>query len=198
MSNGIDMSDEHQPHEEEQDLPDVKAAEPQGQAEAAEAMAAEAGGPSPEAVMEEMRDRLLRALADAENTRRRAERDREDALKYSITKFARDVLSVADNLRRALASVDDEAKANGGEALTALLDGVSVTERELLNVFTQHGIKQVNPEAGDKFDPNLHQAIAEVPGTGQPNGTVVQVTQVGYTIGDRLLRPAMVLVARDT
>ena len=196
MSNGTDMSDEHKPHEEEQELPDVKADEPQGQAEAAEAMAAEAGGPSPEAVMDEMRDRLLRALADAENTRRRAERDREDALKYSITKFARDVLSVADNLRRALASVDDEAKAEGGEALTALLDGVSVTERELLNIFAQHGIKQVNPEAGDKFDPNLHQAMAEVPGTGQPNGTVVQVTQVGYTIGDRLLRPAMVLVAR--
>jgi len=72
-----------------------------------------------------------------------------------------------------------------------------VTERELLNIFAQHGIKQVNPEAGDKFDPNLHQAMAEVPGTGQPNGTVVQVTQVGYTIGERLLRPAMVLVARD-
>jgi len=191
------MSDEHKPHEEEQETPDVKADEPQGQAEAAEAMAAEAGGPSPEAVMDEMRDRLLRALADAENTRRRAERDREDALKYSITKFARDVLSVADNLRRALASVDDEAKAEGGEALTALLDGVSVTERELLNILTQHGIREVNPEAGEKFDPNLHQAMAEVPGTGQPNGTVVQVTQVGYTIGDRLLRPAMVLVARD-
>jgi len=191
------MSDEHKPHEEEQDLPVAETDEPQGQAEAAEAMAAEAGGPSPEAVMEEMRDRLLRALADAENTRRRAERDREDALKYSITKFARDVLSVADNLRRALASVDDEARAQGGEALTALLDGVSVTERELLNIFTQHGIKQVNPEAGEKFDPNLHQAMAEVPGTGQPNGTVVQVTQIGYTIGDRLLRPAMVLVARD-
>jgi len=196
MSNGTDMSDEHKPHEEEQETPDVKADEPQGQAEAAEAMADEAGGPSPEAVMDEMRDRLLRALADAENTRRRAERDREDALKYSITKFARDVLSVADNLRRALSSVDEEAKAEGGEALTALLDGVSVTERELLNIFAQHGIKQVNPEAGEKFDPNLHQAMAEVPGTGQPNGTVVQVTQVGYTIGDRLLRPAMVLVAR--
>lgn len=197
MSNGTDMSDEHKPHEEEQDLPVAESDEPQGQAEAAAAMATEAGGPSPEAVMEEMRDRLLRALADAENTRRRAERDREDALKYSITKFARDVLSVADNLRRALASVDEDAKAQGGEALTALLDGVSVTERELLNIFTQHGIKQVNPEPGDKFDPNRHQAMAEVPGTGQPNGTVVQVTQVGYTIGDRLLRPAMVLVARD-
>jgi molecular chaperone GrpE len=195
------MSDEHKPHEEEQETPDMETAEAaeqgQGEADAAAAMAAEAGEPSPEAVMDEMRDRLLRALADAENTRRRAERDREDALKYSITKFARDVLSVADNLRRALASVDDDARAQGGEALTALLDGVSVTERELQNVLTQHGIKQVNPEAGEKFDPNLHQAMAEVPGTGQPNGTVVQVTQIGYTIGDRLLRPAMVLVAKD-
>jgi len=183
------MSDEHQPHEEE-------ALEDEAQAEAAASMAAEAD-PSPEEVMAEMRDRLLRALADAENTRRRAERDREDALKYGITRFARDVLSIADNLRRALASVDETAKAEGGEALTTLLDGVSLTERELMNVFTQHGIKQINPEPGEKFDPNLHQAMAEVPGTGLPNGTVVQVTQTGFTIGDRLLRPAMVLVAKD-
>lgn len=191
------MSDEYRPQDDEpeQDAPETEA-ELEEQAEAAASMAAEAE-PSPEAQLDEMRDRLLRALADAENTRRRAERDREDALKYSITRFARDVLSVADNLRRALASVDEDAKANGGEALTTLLDGVSLTERELMNVLAQHGIKKIDPEPGEKFDPNLHQAMAEVPGTGQKSGTVVQVTQTGFTIGDRLLRPAMVLVARD-
>jgi len=183
------MSDEEKRQEEEQDV---------SEAAAAEAMAQEAATePSAEAVIEEMRDRLLRALADAENTRRRAERDKEDALKYSITRFARDMLAVSDNLGRALESVDDAAKAEGGAALDALLSGVKVTERELINIFARHGITKLNPDPGTKFDPNLHQAMAEVPGTGQPNGSVVQVTQIGFAIGDRLLRPAMVLVARD-
>jgi len=184
------MSDEHTPHEEEETL-ETEAQEPDG------AVSEEAGELTVDPLVEEMRDRLMRALADAENTRRRAERDKEDALKYAITRFARDILSVSDNMRRALDSVDDAAKAEGGEALAALLSGVSMTERELMNVFSKHGIKQVNPKAGDRFDPNVHQAIAEVPGTGQPNGAVVQVTQTGFTIGGRLLRPAMVLVARD-
>jgi molecular chaperone GrpE len=184
------MSDEHTPHEEEETL-ETEAQEPEG------AVSEDAGELTIDPLVEEMRDRLMRALADAENTRRRAERDKEDALKYAITRFARDILSVSDNLRRALDSVDDAAKAEGGEALAALLSGVSMTERELMNVFSQHGIKQVNPKAGDRFDPNVHQAIAEVPGTGQPNGSVVQVTQTGFTIGGRLLRPAMVLVAKD-
>jgi len=184
------MSDEHTPHEEEETL-ETEAQEPEG------AVSEDTGELAIDPLVEEMRDRLMRALADAENTRRRAERDKEDALKYAITRFARDILSVSDNLRRALDSVDDAAKAEGGEALAALLSGVSMTERELMNVFSQHGIKQVNPKAGDRFDPNVHQAIAEVPGTGQPNGSVVQVTQTGFTIGGRLLRPAMVLVAKD-
>lgn len=192
------MSDEHKPHdEEEQNLADTEAA---AEDEAAAEEEGEGGAESytdPNVVIDEMRDRLMRALADAENTRRRAERDKEDALKYSITRFARDVLSVADNLRRALDSVDETAKAEGGEALDALLSGVSMTERELMNVFAKHGIKQIDPEPGEKFDPNLHQAMAEVPGTGQPNGTVVQVTQIGFGIEGRLLRPAMVLVAKD-
>lgn len=181
------MSDEQKPQEEETSEPQVEDIE-------AAADAAEERPAGEDA--DEMRDRLLRALADAENTRRRAERDREDALKYAITRFARDVLSVADNLRRALDSVDEAAKAEGGEALKSLLDGVSMTERELLNTFEKYGIEQVNPAPGEKFDPNVHQAMAEVPGTDQPNGTVVQVTQIGFTIEDRLLRPAMVLVAK--
>ncbi len=187
------MSDEQQPQDEE------PSSEPAGADEKAEAApeGGEAPAADPEAVVEEMRERLLRALADAENTRRRAERDREDALKYAITRFARDILAVADNLRRALGSVDDAAKAEGGAALEALLSGVEVTERELMNIFARHGIVQVDPQPGEKFDPNLHQAMAEVPGTGQPSGTVVQVTQTGFVIGDRLLRPAMVLVAKD-
>ncbi len=150
----------------------------------------------PEAAATDLRDKLLRALAEVENTRRRAERDKEDAYKYAVTRFARDILSVADNLHRALDSVDDAARAEGGEALGALVTGVSMTQRELLNTFEKHGIKQVNPDMGEKFDPNLHQAIAEVPGTGQASGTVVQVTQIGFTIEDRLLRPAMVLIAK--
>ena len=120
-----------------------------------------------------MRDRLLRALADAENTRRRAERDKEDALKYSITRFARDMLAVSDNLGRALESVDDAAMAEGGPALAALLSGVKVTERELRNIFARHGITKIDPDPGTKFDPNLHQAIAEVPGTGPGSDTSV-------------------------
>lgn len=152
--------------------------------------------PSSDELVEDMRGKLMRALADAENTRRRADREKEDAYKYANTRFARDLLSVADNFRRALESVDSEAKESGGEALQSLLDGIAITERELLNAFEKHGVKQVAPQQGDKFDPNVHQAIAEVPGTGQANGTVYQVTQVGYLIDDRLLRPAMVIVAR--
>ena len=187
------MSEDQKPQDDET----VEPASENAQADtAADAGKAEAGPADAEAAAEDMRDRLLRALAEVENTRRRAERDKEDAYKYAVTRFARDVLAVADNLRRALDSVDDAAKAEGGEALSALLAGVSMTERELLNTFEKHGIKQINPAPGEKFDPNLHQAMAEVPGTGQPNGTVVQVTQNGFTIEDRLLRPAMVLVAK--
>lgn len=150
---------------------------------------------TPESV-DDMRERMMRALAEAENTRRRAERDKEDAYKYAVTRFARDMLAVGDNMRRALDSIDDATRAAGGEALDNLMTGISMTEREMLNVFEKHGIKQVNPEPGTKFDPNVHQAMAEVPGTGLPNKSVFQVTAPGYVIEDRLLRPAMVLVAK--
>lgn len=138
-----------------------------------------------------LKDQTLRALADAENTRRRAERDREDASKYAVSSFARDLLSVADNLRRAL----DAVPPSEDETVKALVTGVEATERELLSVFDRRGLTRIEP-MGQTFDPNFHEAVFEVPNTGQPTGTVVQVLQVGYRIHDRLLRPAMVGVAK--
>jgi len=146
-----------------------------------------------EAEVARLTDQHLRALAEQENLRRRAAREREDAVKYAATGFARDLLTVADNLRRALDSLPEEQVKD--EAIRNVLTGVEATERELLGVFERHGIKPVAP-LGDKFDHNLHQAIFEVPGTGKPAGTVVQVLQPGYVLNDRLLRPAMVGVAK--
>ena len=149
--------------------------------------------PTVEDQISELRDRLLRAMAELENTRKRAERDREEASKYAVTGFARSVLTVADNLRRAIESVPDEAREN--ETIKTLLDGIELTERELLKVFEQQGIKSIDP-LGEKFDHNFHQAMFEVESTGQPNGTVVQVIEAGYVIAGRLLRPAMVGIAK--
>ena len=141
-----------------------------------------------------MKDQLLRALAEVENTRRRAERDRQDIAKYAITDFARDLLSPADNLRRALDAVP--ADAIGQDAvLTNLNEGVEATEREMLSAFEKVGIKKIE-SLDQKFDPNFHQAMFEVPDSGKPAGTIVQVVQDGYTIHDRLLRPALVGVAK--
>jgi molecular chaperone GrpE len=147
-----------------------------------------------EAELAEAKDRLLRALAETENVRRRAERERADASKYGAGSFAKDLLNVADNLRRALDSVPEERA--GEEPTRTLLQGVAATERELLAAFERHGIRRVDP-AGERFDHNLHQAIFEVESTGQPPGTVVQVLQPGYVMHDRLLRPAMVGVAKN-
>lgn len=143
----------------------------------------------------DLRDKLLRALADIENMRRRAERDLADARLYAVTNFARDMLSVADNLGRALDSVPAEARASGEGALKGLIDGIELTQRDLLKTLERHGVKRLEPE-GEKFDPNLHQAMFEVPNPTVPNGTVVQVMQTGYSIGERVLRPAMVGVSR--
>ena len=141
-----------------------------------------------------MKDQLLRALAEVENTRRRADRDRQDIAKYAITDFARDLLSPADNLRRALDAVP--ADAIGQDAvLTNLNEGVEATERELLSAFEKVGIKKIE-SLDQKFDPNFHQAMFEVPDSGKPAGTIVQVVQDGYLIHDRLLRPALVGVAK--
>ena len=143
----------------------------------------------------ELRDRLLRALADAENTRRRAERDRIDASQYAIARFARDMLAIADNFSRALAACPPELREAADPQVKAVIDGVEATERQLLTTLENYGVKIIDT-ANAKFDPNFHQAVAEVPGEGRPPGSIVHVIQAGYTIGDRLLRPAMVTVAR--
>lgn len=152
------------------------------------------GEPGPEVQIRDLKDQLLRALAEAENTRRRAQREKEDATKYSIANFARDVLSVSDNLARALDTVPEETRASG-EAMEALYQGVELTQRELQTAMERHGIAQIEP-LGKKFDHNLHQAMFEVESTDTEPGTVVQVAQPGYVIGERLLRPAMVAVAK--
>jgi molecular chaperone GrpE len=146
-----------------------------------------------EAEAAEYKDRALRALAEVENIRRRSEREREDTAKYAVSNFAKDLLSAVDNLGRALASVpEDQIK---DDVVRNLLAGVAATERELLGALEKHGIRRVDPK-GERFDHNLHQAIFEAENTGQPAGTVVQVLQPGYVIHDRLLRPAMVGVAK--
>ncbi len=140
-----------------------------------------------------LNEKVLRAMAEAENTRRRAEREIADARAYSITGFAREMLTVQDNLRRALSHLPEEMKNTSEYA--AFVEGVEVTERELLNIFDRHGIKMVSPK-GEEYDHNLHQAIFEVETEEQKPGTIVQVVQEGYVIRDRLLRPAMVGVAK--
>jgi len=146
-----------------------------------------------EAGLAEHKDRLLRALAETENTRRRAQREREDAAKYAISGFAKDLLSAADNLRRALDSLP-EATA-GDERTRNLLAGVAATERELLAAFERHGIRRIDP-VGEPFDHNFHQAIYEADRADRPAGTIIEVLQPGYLLHDRLLRPAMVGVAK--
>ena len=141
------------------------------------------------------KDRALRALAEVENVRKRLERERDDARIYSVTRFARDLLTVADNLSRALSAMPEEARAKADDALKAVLEGVEATARELQAALGRHGVKPIEAK-GQRFDPHLHQAIAEVPAQGAEPGTVMHVVQPGYTIGDRLLRPAMVTVAK--
>ncbi len=145
----------------------------------------------------DLRDRLLRAAAEMENTRKRAERDKQDASRYATAGFARDMLEVADNLRRALAALKEEEREAASESLKGMVEGVEVTERQLLAIFERHGIREITPKPGERFDPNLHEAMFEVPGTEHPSGSVVHVIQAGYTIADRLLRAARVGVAKD-
>jgi molecular chaperone GrpE len=141
------------------------------------------------------KDKLLRSLAEMENMRRRSERQVADAREYGITAFARDVLAVADNMNRALSAIDPQLRETADAGLKSLLEGVELTERELLKVLEKHGVKKFEP-TGEKFDPNLHQAMYEVPDSSLPNGTVAKVVQAGYMIGDRMLRPALVGVAK--
>jgi len=140
---------------------------------------------------DEYKDRMMRALADAENSRKRAERDRRDAETYGGTRIGRDMLGVFDNLRRALDVVDDELR----EKAAGLIEGIELTQKELLSVFEKHRITKIEPEFGQKFDPQMHQAMFEAPVPGAPAGTVIQVMNVGFMIADRLLRPAQVGVS---
>jgi molecular chaperone GrpE len=143
----------------------------------------------------ELKDRLLRTLADIENMRRRTEREVADARSYAITRFAGDMLGVADNMARALAAISPEAREGADPTLKAVVEGAELTEREMLRALEKHGVRKIDPK-GEKFDPNFHQAMFEIPDSTLANGTVAQVVQVGYSIGDRVLRPAMVGVAR--
>jgi molecular chaperone GrpE len=144
---------------------------------------------------DELKDRALRVAAEMENLRRRTARDVHDARAYAVANFARDMLSVSDNLRRALDAIPVEAKASGDAGFKALIEGVELTERAMLSALERHGVKKLEPE-GEKFDPNFHQAMFEVPNPEVPANTVVQVVQPGYSIGERVLRPAMVGVAK--
>lgn len=140
-----------------------------------------------------LKDQVLRARAETENVRRRADRDRADASAYAVTGFARDMLTVSDNLRRALDSMPDDT----ADDMKAFVEGVEMTERELLNTMERYGIKKVEPEVGEKFDHKFHQAMFEVPTPDHAPGSVMQVVAAGYVIKDRLLRPAMVGVAKS-
>lgn len=141
------------------------------------------------------KDRLLRTLAEMENLRRRTEREVADARAYGISGFGRDMLGVADNLRRALAAIATESRDGLPAPIVAFIEGVELTERELLKAFERNGVKKFDP-VGEKFDPNVHQAMFEIPDPTKPNGTVVQVVQSGFMIGERVLRPAMVGVSK--
>jgi molecular chaperone GrpE len=143
----------------------------------------------------QLKDQLLRTLADLDNLRKRAEREKAEATLYAATNFARDILTVSDNLSRALDMAHADALKEASEPIRNLIAGVEVTNREMLNVFERHGIKRIDPK-GERFDPHFHQAVFEVPTDDEPPGTVVQVLQAGFSIGGRVLRPAMVGVAR--
>lgn len=176
----------------------LKARKDEAVAEAAEddAAAEDAINPLAELQVENnaLKDQMLRLAADMENLRKRTAREMQDAKAYAVTNFARDMLSVSDNLRRALDALPADARTED-TGLKALAEGVEMTERAMLNALERHGVTQLSPE-GQKFDPNFHQAIFEVPNADVPNNTVVQVMQTGFAIGDRVLRPAMVGVSR--
>ncbi|MER5172070.1 nucleotide exchange factor GrpE [Thioclava sp. GXIMD2076] len=140
---------------------------------------------------DEMRDRWMRALADAENSRKRADKERRDAENYGGSRLARDMLPVYDNMQRALNAISEELR----EKAEALIEGVELTQRELVNVFEKHGISQIAPQVGDKFDPTHHEAMFEAPVPNTVAGDIIQVMDVGFMIHDRLLRPAKVGVS---
>ncbi len=187
---------------------DAPATDPEGPASEAAAVAAEAGPAAPSetpdalAAMErlrlentELKDKLLRTLAEMENLRRRTVREVAEAKAFGVMSFARDMLSVADNLRRALASLPARQPEQADSPAKALAEGIEVTHRDFLSRLDKYGVKKIDP-LGAKFDPNLHEALFEVPSETAPNGTVVEIVEEGYAIGDRVLRPAKVGIAR--
>ena len=158
--------------------------------------------PDPHSVIEklvsenaELKDRGLRALAETENMRRRSEKEAADARAYAVTNFARDLLSVVDNLERALASIPAEQRVTAVDHFKSLIEGVDLTAKDLASVLARHGVKRLEPQ-GEKFDPNFHQAMFEAPDEAVPSGSVVQVIQSGWKIADRVLRPALVGVSK--
>jgi molecular chaperone GrpE len=160
------------------------------------------GEPDPFVVLEklkeenaELKDKLLRTLADMENLRRRTEREVSDAKAYGVTSFARDMLVFADNLRRAVENVPADVRARAEPALASFVEGIELTERDFASRLDRYGVRKLEPQ-GMKFDPNLHEALFEVPDESVANGTVVQVVEAGYAIGDRILRPAKVGISR--
>lgn len=144
---------------------------------------------------EELKDRMLRTLAEMENLRRRTEKEVADAKLYGVTSFARDMLTFADNVRRIVDNVPSELREGAGAGTATLVEGLELTERDFLSRLARHGVKKLEPQ-GAKFDPNRHEALFEIPDESVPNGTVIQVVEDGYAIGDRVLRPAKVGISR--
>ena len=179
------------------DAPTDSGSEPVNEASVDEVPADEAPAePTAEEQIAALNDQLLRTLAELENTRRRAERDRGDALKFGAMSFARDMLSVADNMQRALKAAADLGADDLPDAAKAMLEGVEATERDLQASLQRHKVMPINP-MGEKFDPNQHEAMFEAPGTGQAAGTIIEVIEIGYVMAERLLRPAKVGIAKD-
>jgi molecular chaperone GrpE len=180
-------------------MTDTTARDPQGMPDPAQTpeTPSAASDPAAELAKEaaELKDRLLRTLAEMENLRRRTEREVADARVYGVTNFARDIVGVADSMERAMRALDDGIRDKADAGVKALLDGVELTERELLKVLEKHGVTKLEPK-GQKFDPNMHQAMFEMPDPSVPAGMVTQVVQPGYKIGERVLRPAMVGVSK--
>lgn len=200
MSDTANKAAETAPEEDVRDSVAELAEALQGAADRADDMTDE--GVQPEDPLEqlleenaELKDKVLRLAADMENLRRRSDREKAEATLYAASSFARDMLSVSDNMDRALGAVTQEQRDAADAVTQNLLQGVSMVQRELLNTFERHGIKRIEP-LNEKFDPNLHQAMFEVPDPQQESGTVVQVVQPGFVIGERVLRPAMVGVAK--
>jgi len=161
-----------------------------------------AGEPDPFVVLQnlqaenaDLKDKVLRTLADMENLRRRTEKEVADVKTYAVTSFARDMLTFADNLRRAVDSLPTELREGADGPVKSLIEGLELTERDFLSRLARYGVKKLEPEGG-KFDPNMHEALFEIPNEAVPSGTVMQVVEAGYAIGDRVLRPAKVGISR--